>query len=246
MKRLFVLLTLVLPLCLGAQTTDYSQDATLYLKPDFKHLKEFYAAMSAHNKKFHNSGPYKATVYSVDNGEMAGWFVWDMGPCTFAQMDARPSSKEHDDDWDFNVMPYVTDMKYGEYWRKNADLSIDKTDAPDANKFFIRYRNVNNTQEYRVDGLLKKLSATIKEMNLPYSWAVYDNMFRQGNKGRHIAFVSPFKNWAELDKDEDFTGAYEKLYGKNTIDAFDREMSEVFSDSWDEIWITIPELGGGQ
>lgn len=245
MKRFIGILAILIPCMLSAQSDGYVQFETIYLKPDFQHLKEFYAAMTAHNKKFHNSGPYTATVSSVDNGDMAGWFVWEMGPCTYAEMDARPSSKEHDDDWDFNVMPYVKDQKYAEYWRRMDDLSISKPDAPAATNYYIRFRNVNNEEGFRVMGLLKKLTAAMKEVDQPYSWDVFENQFWQGSKGRHLAFVSPFKNWAELDNDWNFKAAFEKANGENSFQGWAREMGEVFSDSWDEIWTALPELSGG-
>ena len=79
MKHFFSILALILPLAIAAQTSGYTQYESIYLKPDTKHLKEFYAAMKAHNMKYHNSGPYQASVYIIDNGEMTGYFVWEMG-----------------------------------------------------------------------------------------------------------------------------------------------------------------------
>ena len=241
MKRVLSILTLAFPLALAAQTSGYIQYESVYLKPDTKHLKEFYAAVKAHNEKFHNTGPYKSTVYSIANGEMTGWFVWEMGPCTFAESDARPASKEHDDDWDFNVMSNVVDQAYSEIWRRDDDLSVLK-DTPPAKNYYIRYVNVHADQQHRIEGMLKKLSATWKELNKPYSWSVYDNMFRQGEAGRHLCFVTPFNNWAELDEDIEFRAAFEKVNGENSLNGFNREFLEVFSNSWDEIWTVVPEL----
>jgi len=245
MKHFFSMLTLMLPLLLCAQSEGYEQFETIYLKPDNQQLKELHAAMKAHNQTYHNSGPYQATVFSVQNGEMTGWLVWLMGPCTFAESDARPGSKEHDDDWAYNVMRYVKDQAYGEWWRRNDDYSVERADAPQVDKFYIRYMNVEKDQQHRVDGVMKKLSAAIKEVGDKNSWSVYDNMFRQGAAGRHMCSVSGFGTWAELDEDWKFKAAFEKVHGENTLSGFILEMQEVFSNSWDEIWTAIPELSGG-
>ena len=245
MRRFFSILAFLMPMALFAQTTGYTQFESIYLKPDTKHLKELYAALKSHNQKFHASGPYHATVYFIANGEMTGWLVWEMGPCTFAESDARPASAEHDNDWDFNVLPYVVDQKYSEIWRRDDDLSVLKPDQAPAKNYYIRYLNVNRDQQHRVNDMLKKISATNKELNQDYSWSVYDNMFRQGEAGRHMCFVTPFNKWAELDEDVDFSAAYDKLYGENAFNGLVSEWLEVFTNSWDEIWTVIPELSAG-
>ena len=157
-----------------------------------------------------------------------------------------PSSKEHDDDWDFNVMPYVVDQKNSEYWRRDDDLSVLKPNAPEVQNYYLRYLEVDDNGLHRFQALLKKISAAMKLMDNKYSWSVYENLFRQGNKmGRHYCFVSPFGKWAELDEDQDFQAAFEKANGEGTMAGFNREFMEVFSDSYDEIWTRLPELSGG-
>jgi hypothetical protein len=215
---------------------------SIYLKPDTKHLKELSANMKAHNKKYHNTAPYTALVWNVSTGPRAGDIVWMMGPCTFTDLDSRPSADGHDDDWMHNVLPYVKDVGTGEYWRRDDDLSMPSDDGKPIIR--VRFMVVNQEEDHRVDGLLEQISKTVKEMEGDFSWSVYDNMFRQGSIGRHIALVTGFNNWAALDEDGNFGEVFNKIYGEDAVRKFGEEMADVFEDSYDEYWTLMPELSG--
>ena len=62
--------------------------------------------------------------------------------------------------------------------------------------------------------------------------------------GRHIAWVSFLKNWAEFDDDSSFKDAFIKVHGENAWDPFLKGMDDTFSNSWDEIWVYDKELSG--
>ena len=67
-------------------------------------------------------------------------------------------------------------------------------------------------------------------------WGLYYNEFRQGYKiGRHMAAVRFMKNWAEYDKEDNFKEHFLKVNGEDSWNAFDKGMTETFSNSWDEI-----------
>ena len=85
--------------------------------------KELTKNMQEHNEKFHPEGAYDSHVWAVFTGCHAGELLWAMGPCTFTDLDSRPDSKEHNDDWEQNVAPLIEDMSEVEYWRLHDKLS---------------------------------------------------------------------------------------------------------------------------
>ncbi len=238
------LLSLVLVFAVG---TAYAQDnyiqfQTIYLKPDTKHLGTLAQNMKAHNDNYHSAAPYHANVWQVANGPKGGWLVWSMGPATFAHLDDRPSGEGHDEDWANNVMPYVTDIGLIEFWRMNQELSMPP--APGAPHVHIRVYKVNNEMGFLIGDLWEKISATMKAMPEGRPWALYNNIFRQGDMGRHLAELTAFESMADLDKGMNldpmspgsFRPTFEGIYGAAAWGPFSDAMNAAFKDSFDEIW----------
>jgi hypothetical protein len=137
-------------------------------------------------------------------------------------------------------MPYVKKLHTGEYWRQNKKFSNvgmlepGKVTHP---LLFVRYHEVADEGGYLVQGVLKHISETIKAMEGSNPWGVYENMFRQGDKiGRHLATVGFFKNWTEMDEDNNFKDTFMKVHGEDSWDNFIKSYENAFSNSWDEIW----------
>ena len=84
--------------------TDYTQFMVITLQPKLDKIDAFETGLAAHNKKYHAADPYKVAVFGVQTGPQSGGYDWVMGPITFAQVDARKTSKEHDSDWNNNVL----------------------------------------------------------------------------------------------------------------------------------------------
>ena len=86
--------------------------------------------MAAHNKKFHADGPYGARVYTIANGKNAGKYMLAMGPLPWSAMDGRPKSKEHADDMNKNVNPYLladVEVNYMKMHPEHSNFSKDFT-----------------------------------------------------------------------------------------------------------------------
>ena len=230
------------------KAVSYEMWESIVLTPDNTKLKLLGDALRKHNQLHHKQAPYKAYVYNIVTGPNVGKLVWEMGPVTFSQLDKRPSGGTHDDDWRDQVLPYVKNMANGEYWRKDDKLSntgMMSTEGVSHPLLFVRYLEVADNQGHNINRLLKQISETVKAMEGENPWGVYHNEFRQGSKiGRHIATVGFYKNWTEFDKENDFRKVFEKLHGENSWDAFDKSMSDTFSNSWDEIWEYNAKLSG--
>lgn len=253
-KKSLLLLTRIV-MIFGIITTINAQDDSSYamwetvsITPDYTQLKVLGENMKKHNKKYHQDGPYKASVYNIVTGPNIGKMVWQMGPLNYSHLDSRPSEGGHDEDWRDNILPYVKKMTNGEYWKQDNDLSnVDMLDPETVTYpiLYIRYFEAQRDHGYSIDHLLKQMSDAVKAMDGENPWGVYDNQFRQGYTiGRHLAWVSFNKNWAEFDKPPTFKKAFLKVHGEDSWTAFQDGMADSFSNSWDEVWEYNAELSG--
>jgi len=250
-----VLIALIMaPLFFGSSTTVKAQEASeyamwesFYITPDNTKLKALGEAMSKHNKKYHKEGPHRAVVYNVVSGPNMGKMVWQMGPLTFTHLDSRPSAGGHDEDWRDNVMPNVKKLESGEYWKQDNDVSNTAMLQGDDITYpllHIRFWEAADGFGYQIDHLMTQISNTVKAIDGENPWGLYDNQFRQGNHGRHLATVMFHKNWAEYDKKGTFKETFLKVNGEDSWDAFTKGMTSAFSNSWDEIWEYNAALSG--
>ena len=220
---------------------------SFYITPDNTQLKALGEAMAKHNKKYHNEGPYQATVFNVVSGPNMGKMIWQMGPLKFAHLDSRPKAGGHDEDWRDNVMPHVKKLSHGEYWKQDVDLSNTSMLDGVGNTpiLHVRFHEVAAEHGYNVDHLLKQVSETIKAMDGDNPWGVYDNQFRQGYTiGRHLATVGFLKNYAEYDEPNNFKSTFIKVHGEDAWQPFIEGMSDAMSNSWDEVWEYNAALSG--
>jgi len=250
-----VLITLALGLfilspltSLNAQEAEaYSMWESFYLTPDNTKLKALGEAMAKHNKKYHSEGPYQAAVYNVVTGPNMGKIIWQMGPLNFKHLDSRPSAGGHDEDWRDNVMTNVKKMSNGEYWKQDDEPSNTEMLQGDDVSYpilHIRYFEVNEGLGYQIDHLMAQIGKAIKDVDGENPWGVYDNQFRQGDIGRHMATVRFHKNWASYDAKIKFKDSFLKMNGEDSWDGFIKGMDTTFSNSWDEIWEYNATLSG--
>lgn len=225
----------------------YAMWESFYITPDNTKLKALGEAMSKHNKKYHKEGPHSAVVYNVVSGPNIGKMVWQMGPLNFKHLDDRPAAGGHDEDWRDNVMPNVKKLSSGEYWKQDDDVSNTSMLQGETGSYpilHIRFFEVADGHGYQIEHLMDQIGKSVKDMDGENPWGLYDNQFRQGNIGRHLATVRFHKNWAEYDKDMKFKESFLKLNGEDSWDAFVKGMTTAFTDSWDEIWEYNANLSG--
>lgn len=222
-----------------AQDDEYTMYQMLNIIPDNKNLGKLNENLKAHNEKFHKEGATAAIVWRVASGPNVGQLIWMRGPLKFADLD-KPQGKEHDDHWANSVMPNVKKVGTLEYWKRNDKVSNVVGDPKP--KIFVRIAVINDGQSYRVNDFYAKIGEAVKAMDGENPWAVWTNLFRQGDLGRHVADVSGFDNWAWIDEDAKFREKFMEVHGENSWVPFLNMRSEIFEDSHDEIWILVPEL----
>jgi hypothetical protein len=190
----------------------YGMAEITYMLPKIGMEKAFEGAVKAHNEKYHKEGVFKASLDLILTGEETGWYVWIMGPCTFSDLDNRPTDAAHTKDWDKNVSPNV--LKYGrnEFWRYNTKLSY-RGDASDSPKFEnIWFVDIKKGQDYKFNEFTKKVKKAYEKKG-EGNFNVYNNQFKEGN-GRDVAIVWAFNKWAEMDEDDGgIKKSFEEIYG---------------------------------
>ncbi|MEQ8927256.1 MAG: hypothetical protein RLO81_15655 [Fulvivirga sp.] len=241
MKKLLITSLCLASLCAFAQDKEesYVMYEMITLQMNGKDNGKLQQAMKAHNDAFHNKEGQKARVWAINSGPNAGKTVWMMGPLTFADLDNRPQGKNHDDDWK-NVAIHVESLVSVEYWQRDDELSVVKD--KEAKNLYVRFSNVSDETGFLTRDFMEKVSAVQKALDRDHSWTVWDNQFRQGNRGRHMATAGGFDKWAELDEDWGFKNKFIEIYGEDKWVTFWRTGDLIFTDQWDETWTYMPEM----
>jgi len=217
------------------------------IKPKSDKTDLFKKGMAAHNKKFHASGPYKASVSYAITGPNSGQYTWVMGPVTWTQMDGAPGKGEHDMDWEKNVNPFVE--SYGEisYWRADKELNYTPAGAqPNSmTKSRLRFFTVLPNQTDRFKDALKKVVEMYKKKQYKAS---YNLVWRQGaSGGPHAVAILSFDKWGYLDNGTDFAKDFNEVHGANSFERFREELALCvdLTKTYDELSEDMPDLGGG-
>jgi hypothetical protein len=221
----------------------YRMFDVVFLKPKYDKLAELGEAMAKHNREFHSEAPHTAHIWAVSSGEYAGWWAWVMGPLTYTDLDSRPESKEHKEDWVEKVMPYIEDISGSNYWKFDDDASYQTEDSFTGKEIWTTYE-IKPFEGYRFTELLKKVKAVYEEKKFDYSFEVYRAQFE--SKGSGSVMISfPFKNWAFFDEDRNFKKDFEEVHGEGSWANFMEEYKDIVISADDAIANYIPELSGG-
>ncbi len=242
MKKKLILIFVIIAFVYSgfAQETDYKMYEMICLTPKYEKLKELGEAITKHNKEFHNEDPYKASVWMAHTGPHTGEWVWVMGPLTFTDMDNRPETKEHLEDWRDNVMPHVKKMSEGEYWKLDDKVSYLPEDSFTGKEIWAVY-DIEPFDDYRFTALLEKVIEVYKEKSYPNHLEVYRTQFSSAS-GRDVAISFGFKNWAFFDEEDKFWKDYEEVHGEGSKWKFFEEYRDVVISTYDEVAEFVPEL----
>lgn len=249
MKNLLILfsLTLLIPFTLLAQ--DEEPETMMWelvtLHADQANMEALTEAMGEHNRTFHSEGAYSASVYAISSGPNVGKLVYVMGPMSsYGDLDNRPSGSDHDDHWNDVVMPHLDGVETVEYW--TADSEISNHVEGDYSMMMMRVGEINQEYSFLRNTALNMISETVKAMDGENPWYMYWNQFQQGNIGRHFMMQWPMDSFAEMDENPDFRSTFEEIHGKPAWDDWLQMMDRFIADTYDEIWVEIPEMGGSE
>ena len=240
MKKLLSFLFIISAGISYAQDNDYTMYKTLTIEPDNKNISKFGANLRYHNETYHSTGPYSATVWSIASGPDVGKYVWAVGPLKYKDINVQ-LGEEHDKHWNNKVMPFIADLGSLEYWKKIDNLSNNI--EPQTSKVFISTYKISKGQSHRVIEYFTLVKKVMEDINKDNPWLVFANEFWQGNMGRHYFAISGFEDWSWLaTHEENFKNKLIELNGENAWGEFLTMKSEIFEDSYDQIWIRLPGL----
>lgn len=246
MKRALVLTVVLLGIVFwtNAQDTDYIMYETVYMKPKADKFTELEKSMAAHNEKFHPEGtPYDSHIWMVQTGPHGGELLWAMGPCTFTQLDDRPSAEDHEKDWNENVKPLLDGASDLAYWKLDKEASYKpEMDGSHPKVVWALYK-LKPFEEYRFDELLKKVAKVYKEKNYPYGFSVYKSQFDTEN-GYDLVIETMFDKWSFFDREMTFKKDFDEVHGEGSWYKLMEEYKEVVCDVIDELAEFQPKMSG--
>ncbi len=229
MKKLIIFLALI-PFLGFSQTQNVVTADRIFPKADKG--AEFQKAIASHAQKFH-TGHWKWRVFQIMSGPDYGGFHVVEGPNSWATLDTRGDiSKQHTDDWNKMVAPFITDRGNASVGIFNEELSTVKlTDYAD---------NVISTHTYLKPGLIDKFKEELKKSKAAWtagneSIAVYES-FASGPP--QITVVARLKNGLkELEKDyrKPFKDRFNEANGANAYDDYLKIFSECVESRWSEM-----------
>jgi hypothetical protein len=233
MKKKALLLTMVVfcAFVLFAQDKEEKKATvveSVYILPKKGMAKEFEKAVKSHNQKFHPEGDHVAGLRRVDYGDMAGWYVWIMGPTTYEALDTRPMEEDgHADDWKKNIDPLV--QKYGpvNLWNYNSKLSSGMDILKKSRHYEVWGIFIKRGQYYRFEAIAEKLQKTSEKLG--YAFLVFNNPLHT-LKSPDVAMVWNFGSYADWAKDIGFKKEFEKQFGKGSWQNMFDEWLDIVED----------------
>ncbi len=245
MKKIFSLSILMLGIAIVAfSQTDYKMWEGMYITAKTGQEDALKKGLTEHNKKYHPQGLYQVNVYSIEAGKHEGDLFWAMGPCTFTDLDSRPETDEHDQDWAKNVAPYVEKSGEVNYWKLNDKVSYDPANAPGGKVVWSTY-DIKPFQNYRFIEMLKTVVEVYKQKNYPNAMYVFESQFDFGN-GEDILIEWSFDKWAYFDKNNEFVKDYEAVHGEGIWNQFMEEYRGVVEKGVDQLVEYVPEASSPQ
>jgi len=246
MKKTLLMLMLVMGSALMVfSQTDYKMWETIYLVPKKGHEADLKKGLADHNKKYHNSGPYTAHVWSVISGKHEGQYLWAMGPCTFTDLDSAPvGGDDHDTDWEKNVAAYCEDIHEIKYWRLNEKVSYSPEQAPGGKVLWSTF-DIKGYEMYRFNEMMEKVKEVYDTKKYSHGFSVYTSQFDSGD-GEDVVLEWQFSNWSWFDRDQKFKEDYEEVHGEGSWWKFIEEWREVAEKSFDELAVYMEDLSGAE
>ncbi|HEX5170579.1 MAG TPA: hypothetical protein VFW11_15490 [Cyclobacteriaceae bacterium] len=231
----------------GMAQANYQVFEVIYVKPKLDKMDLFRKAMTAHNKKYHATAPYKASVSSIITGPNSGEYVWVMGPFTWAQMDGAPASGpgEHMGDWEKNINPNCESIGELMYWRTVPEVYYEAPGSANFKKNRMRASCVYPGQMERFTEQIKKVAEVFKQKKYPASISMATREGLASAPRPNVVTFVTFDKWAYWDNNT-FEKDFDEVHGTGAYARFleQIDLSLDRSTTYDELSEEMPELGG--
>jgi hypothetical protein len=221
---------------------NYVMYETVYITPKPDKIDMLYTNLAAHNRKYHSTGPFSAYVWNVYNGPKSGQLFLAMGPCTFSDLDNRPSGEDHEKDWNTKISPFIEGYSSADNWRMDEKLShIVQLPGNNFKRLSTSY-DVKNGEMYRFNELLKKVSDVWKEKNYPFSFQVFYKVY--GDDKYDVIISRVVSKWADLDWTNTIRADYEEKHGAGSWTNFMKEYDSCLNGTERTLLEYMPKLSG--
>jgi len=228
MKKLFLFsLAICVSLTVMAQDEPMAVE-TLNILPKRGMNNEFETAVKAHNVKFHKDGLHKAGLRRVDYGKNAGWYVWVMGPTSYAALDSRPAGKGHDDDWSKTIDPLVEEYGEVSLFNYNAALSYGADILQKSSKYEVWAIDIKRGQYYRFKAIAEKLKTTYESIGTN-AFMIFNNQVHTAG-GADVGMLWSFNTYQEWSKNAGAKAVFEKTYGEGSWQRMLDEWNDILVD----------------
>ncbi|MBP9883359.1 MAG: hypothetical protein KBF32_08150 [Chitinophagales bacterium] len=235
-KLFFVVVT---ALILAAAASPASAQATnpvtetMYILPKRGMNEQLENAIKAHNAKYHPEGPYVAGLRSVDYGAKSGWYVWLMGPTTYASIDSRPDKGAHDEDWNKTVDPLIEEYGEPKLWELDPNLSFGREILTKSGHYDVWAIDVKRGEMERFNELTGKVKKAYESIG-DRAFMVYRSMVHTPGDA-DVAYLTSYTSLADWAADWKVKEAYEKLNGAGSWAKMMTTWNEVVVDFNEEL-----------
>jgi hypothetical protein len=216
----------------------------IMITPQPTKIAEFYKAVAEHNKQFHTEAPRQVAVYQIMTGPNTGKYIWNLGPCTWAELDERPMDAAHDKHWSSTVTPTLTTDANGTFWRFHPKLSSMNNDFK-LNMLDITFWDIKQGM-----GNFDKATAIIEKFVKVYqteypddNFGIYSNVMGSTAEGRDMAIVGFKDNYAAMAvQHPDLPEKFNAMHGEGSFEKTMQEWGDLLQGSASEMWLYMPEL----
>ena len=243
MKRILIVLLIAGPWLVSGQDALIFESNTLTPMPS--QVLRFEAAVAAHNKKFHATGPHGVRVYEVLNGKNSGKYQWVMGPGHWADLDTRPADGgNHSVDWTSNVLPNLTADQNTIYLSLDTKRSHFGHDFDVKKIFFYYWDLIPNPDMDKVNAMLDKVHKVYVDKLPDEIYGVYRNELPSTSEGKDVVMAFYFDKYAWMGIDNGFDKKYEEVYGKDSWKTFLADWNSQVKGLESEMWEYREDLSG--
>jgi hypothetical protein len=215
------------------------------LTPVPSQILRFEAAVAAHNKKYHATGPHGVRVYEIISGKNSGRYQWIMGPGHWSDLDTRPAdSDNHSIDWVSNVLPNLTVDQNTIYLSLDTKHSHFGHDFNVSKIFFYYWDLKPDADMDKVNAMLDKVHKVESEKLPDEIMGIYRNELPSSSEGKDIVMGFFFDKYAWMGIDNGFNKKFEEVYGKDSWKTFMTDWNAQVKGLESEIWEYREDLSG--
>ena len=238
---------LALAVCFNSLAQENTPAAVIdqiMVTPHPEKVAAFHKGVAEHNKQFHAEAPRQVAVYQIMTGPNTGKYIWNLGPCTWADLDERPMDDAHDDHWTTAVASTLTTDSNGTFWKHHPDLSSMSSN------FKLNMLNITFWDIKQGMGNFEKATALIDKFVKVYREAypedvfgIYSNVLGSTAEGRDMAIVGFMDNYADMANEHpDLPEKFNAMHGEGSFEKTLQEWSDLLQGSANEMWVYMPKL----